>query len=114
MCWNNRGWSNRQTIDAFVEYADVLFTAFGDKVKYWLTINEQNTMILHPGAIGVPKGGELPTAGTLSTKPPYAGGAGAGYGFVPSALPQGENRPGDQYHCHVSGNLPSVGCHRGP
>ncbi|WP_447889017.1 glycoside hydrolase family 1 protein [Serratia fonticola] len=55
------GWSNRQTIDAFVEYADVLFTAFGDKVKYWLTINEQNTMILHPGAIGVPKGGELPS-----------------------------------------------------
>jgi len=54
------GWSNRQTIDAFVEYADVLFTAFGEKVKYWLTINEQNTMILHPGAIGVPKGGELP------------------------------------------------------
>lgn len=59
------GWSNRQTIDAFVEYADILFTAFGDKVNYWLTINEQNTMILHPGAIGVPKGGELPTRPVL-------------------------------------------------
>lgn len=59
------GWSNRQTIDAFVEYADVLFNAFGDKVKYWLTINEQNTMILHPGAIGVPKGGELPAKPVL-------------------------------------------------
>lgn len=54
------GWSNRNTIDAFVEYAKVLFKHFGDKVKYWLTINEQNTMILHPGAIGIPKGGKLP------------------------------------------------------
>lgn len=55
------GWSNREVIDAFVEYAKVLFDNFGHKVKYWLTINEQNTMILHPGAIGVPKGGKLPS-----------------------------------------------------
>lgn len=55
------GWSNRDTIDAFVEYAKVLFENFGHKVKYWLTINEQNTMILHPGAIGIPKGGKLPS-----------------------------------------------------
>ncbi len=34
---------------------------FGSKVKYWLTINEQNTMILHPGAIGMPKGKSLPS-----------------------------------------------------
>ena len=55
------GWSNRDTIDAFVEYAKVLFENFGHKVRYWLTINEQNTMILHPGAIGIPKGGKLPS-----------------------------------------------------
>lgn len=55
------GWSNRDTIDAFVEYAKVLFENFGQKVRYWLTINEQNTMILHPGAIGIPKGGKLPS-----------------------------------------------------
>lgn len=55
------GWNNRETIDAFVDYAKVLFDNFGHKIKYWLTINEQNTMILHPGAIGVPKGGKLPT-----------------------------------------------------
>ena len=55
------GWSNRDTIDAFVEYAKVLFENFGHKVKYWLTINEQNTMILHPGAIGIPMGGKLPS-----------------------------------------------------
>lgn len=55
------GWNNRETIDAFVDYAKVLFDNFGHKIKYWLTINEQNTMILHPGAIGVPKGGKLPS-----------------------------------------------------
>ena len=55
------GWTNRDTIDAFVNYARVLFENFGHSVKYWLTINEQNTMILHPGAIGLPKGGKLPS-----------------------------------------------------
>ena len=55
------GWLNRDTIEAFIEYAKVLFDHFGSKVKYWLTINEQNTMILHPGAIGLPKGGKLPS-----------------------------------------------------
>jgi len=47
------GWSNRKTIDAFVKYAKVLFEEFGSRVKYWLTINEQNMMILHGSAIGV-------------------------------------------------------------
>lgn len=46
------GWSNRKTADAFVNYAKVLFENFGDRIKYWLTINEQNMMILHGGAIG--------------------------------------------------------------
>lgn len=52
------GWSNRRTIDAFVKYAKVLFDHFGDRVKYWLTINEQNMMILHGGAIGTVTGSE--------------------------------------------------------
>lgn len=55
------GWGSRETIEAFVEYARVLFTNYGEEVKYWLTINEQNTMILHPGAIGLPKGGKIPS-----------------------------------------------------
>ncbi|TCP29460.1 broad-specificity cellobiase [Scopulibacillus darangshiensis] len=37
---DNGGWKNRQTIDAFADYADLLFHEYGDKVKYWLTINE--------------------------------------------------------------------------
>ena len=59
------GWLNRATIDAFENYARVLFTEYGSEVKYWLTINEQNTMILHPGAIGLPKGGQLPSRKAL-------------------------------------------------
>ncbi len=55
------GWSSRETVEAFAEYAAVLFKHFGKKVTYWLTINEQNTMILHPGAIGLPKGKKLPS-----------------------------------------------------
>ncbi|NMP09783.1 glycoside hydrolase family 1 protein [Paenibacillus polymyxa] len=46
------GWSKRETIDAFEQYAKTLFENFGDRVKYWLTINEQNMLILHPGSIG--------------------------------------------------------------
>ncbi|MBJ7996566.1 glycoside hydrolase family 1 protein [Bacillus mycoides] len=46
------GWSNRATIDAFVKYCEILFERFGDRVKNWLTINEQNMMILHGQAIG--------------------------------------------------------------
>ncbi|WP_144599948.1 family 1 glycosylhydrolase, partial [Siminovitchia fortis] len=46
------GWSNRGTVDAFERYAEVLFKEYGQKVKYWLTINEQNMMILHGSALG--------------------------------------------------------------
>jgi 6-phospho-beta-glucosidase len=49
-----------QTGEAFVRYARLLFSEFAAKVPLWLTINEQNTMILHPGAIGVPADRELP------------------------------------------------------
>lgn len=56
------GWSNRNTIDAFVEYARLLFDNYGKKVRYWLTINEQNVMINHPNAMNpgkVPEKREL-------------------------------------------------------
>lgn len=38
----NGGWGNRDTIDAFVEYCKLLFDRYGDRVRYWQTINEQN------------------------------------------------------------------------
>ncbi|MEZ5087271.1 MAG: glycoside hydrolase family 1 protein [Tessaracoccus sp.] len=46
------GWNNRDTIDAFERYARILFEEYGSKVRYWLTINEQNMMILHGNAVG--------------------------------------------------------------
>lgn len=52
------GWNNRATIDAFERYARVLFENFKGKVKYWLTINEQNVMINHPNAMNP---GKIPT-----------------------------------------------------
>ena len=34
------GWLNRDTVEAFVRYADVLSQALGDRVKNWITHNE--------------------------------------------------------------------------
>lgn len=36
------GWESRQCADAFAVYAKLLFERYGDRVKYWITINEQN------------------------------------------------------------------------
>ena len=57
---DDRGsWSNRDSVDWFCEFAKVLFENFGDRVKYWLTINEQNMLTLVGPVIGtlkVPEG----------------------------------------------------------
>src|SRR5690625_4426415 len=34
------GWDNRETIDAFVNYAELMFKEFDGKIKYWITLNE--------------------------------------------------------------------------
>lgn len=36
------GWESRKTIQAFKKYCQTVFKAFGDRVKYWVTFNEQN------------------------------------------------------------------------
>ncbi|BDH84286.1 6-phospho-beta-glucosidase [Lactococcus lactis] len=41
----NGGWNNRATIKAFIEYCEVLFNHFGDRITYWQTINEQNMLV---------------------------------------------------------------------
>lgn len=46
------GWSNPETVDAFEKFARVLFTEYGEKVPYFLTINEQNVMIMRGSVIG--------------------------------------------------------------
>ena len=34
------GWPNRDTSDRFAEFAGAAFTALGDRVKHWITLNE--------------------------------------------------------------------------
>lgn len=34
------GWENVTIVDRFKEYADLIFERLGDKVKFWITINE--------------------------------------------------------------------------
>lgn len=34
------GWLNKETVEAFVKYAEVCYKAFGDRVKHWITFNE--------------------------------------------------------------------------
>ncbi|MDE5965757.1 MAG: glycoside hydrolase family 1 protein [Lachnospiraceae bacterium] len=46
------GWSRRGIIDDFVNFAKVMYENFGDRVKYWLTINEQNMLTLAGEVIG--------------------------------------------------------------
>lgn len=50
------GWKNREIIDAFDTYCRVCFESFGDRVKYWLSINEQNMQIVYGDWLGVSKG----------------------------------------------------------
>ena len=35
------GWQSRKCVEQFVKYAEICFRHFGDRVKYWGTINEQ-------------------------------------------------------------------------
>ena len=46
------GWSRRDIVDDFVNFARILFENYGSRVKYWLTINEQNMLTLVGEAIG--------------------------------------------------------------
>ncbi len=52
-------WSNPDSVDWFLNFAKVMYENFGDRVKYWLTINEQNVLTLMGPVIGtltIPEG----------------------------------------------------------
>lgn len=36
------GWESRRIVDDFAAYCTLLFERFGDRVRYWITYNEQN------------------------------------------------------------------------
>lgn len=52
------GWLNRKLIGFYERYVRTVFTRYKDKVKYWLTFNEINSIINSPfmsGGINTPK-----------------------------------------------------------
>ena len=46
------GWYSREAIDLFVRYVETICTRYKDKVKYWLTFNEIDSVIRHPWVSG--------------------------------------------------------------
>lgn len=52
------GWRDRRTVGFFTKYVETVFDRYKDKVKYWLTFNEINSLFNAPfmsGAIATPK-----------------------------------------------------------
>lgn len=46
------GWYSREAIDLFVRYVETICRRYKDKVKYWLTFNEIDSVIRHPWVSG--------------------------------------------------------------
>lgn len=42
------GWVNRKLVDFYVRYATAVLSRYKDKVKYWMTFNEINSLNHHP------------------------------------------------------------------
>ncbi|MEG0548027.1 MAG: glycoside hydrolase family 1 protein, partial [Coprobacillus sp.] len=47
-----QGWYSREVIDMFVRYVETICERYKNKVKYWLTFNEVDSMIRHPYTTG--------------------------------------------------------------
>lgn len=42
------GFASRKVVDLFDQYVRTVFERYKNKVKYWLTFNEQNLVLMHP------------------------------------------------------------------
>jgi len=47
------GWANRETVDAFAEYAAFLYERLGDRVSRWITLNEPLIFTMYGHRLGV-------------------------------------------------------------
>ncbi|XWS31720.1 hypothetical protein CRYUN_Cryun23aG0100200 [Craigia yunnanensis] len=70
------GWIDRRIVKDFTAYADVCFREFGDRVSFWITVNEPNVFAIggYDQGISPPKHCSLPfgtncTRGNSSTEP---------------------------------------------
>lgn len=54
-----KGWEGREIVDDYVNYATTLFEHFGDRVKYWITMNEQNVFTSHGWLLGMHPPGKV-------------------------------------------------------
>ena len=52
LCLEYNCWYNRKTIDFFMNFTRTIVDRYGDRVKYWLTFNEVDSMIRHPYTTG--------------------------------------------------------------
>ncbi len=49
---NYQGWYSREVIEMFTRYVETICTRYKNKVRYWLTFNEVDSMIRHPYTTG--------------------------------------------------------------
>ncbi|MCR5777758.1 MAG: family 1 glycosylhydrolase [Lachnospiraceae bacterium] len=49
---NYQGWYSREVIGMFTRFVETICKRYKDKVKYWLTFNEVDSMIRHPYTTG--------------------------------------------------------------
>lgn len=68
---NIGGWENETIIQRFKEYAQVLFQRLGEKVKFWITLNEPYNVANLGHGFGVSAPGKIAGLLTLWT---FAGG----------------------------------------
>ncbi|MGM0421175.1 MAG: GH1 family beta-glucosidase [Bacillota bacterium] len=47
------GWANRDVVEHFVDYAEIIFSELGDRVKSWITLNEPWVVAFLGNASGV-------------------------------------------------------------
>lgn len=57
---NYGGFLSRKTVDCYIRFCDTIFRRYKNKVKYWMTFNEINVIILNPAMSAGLRTGENP------------------------------------------------------
>uniref|UniRef100_A0A0K8TC95 Myrosinase 1 n=1 Tax=Lygus hesperus TaxID=30085 RepID=A0A0K8TC95_LYGHE len=59
------GWTNPEIVNIFEEFADLVFQTYGDKVKWWITINEPGAVVQGYGSDKFAPAAYLDLTGTV-------------------------------------------------